>query len=614
MRLLTLGDWRGCGGKDRGPCRRSGEDWALTNCPAEGKKDGRGEPICPLADSCGEPRDVRHVSNVDVSLFDYNDAVWMYTRDVERIELLTARDELQLFESIDVAERHLVEGMASIPGVVAYILRLAGRVAKGEIELSELVDINKILDDDIVEQQVDEEHGDADNESDEEVEATTVASRLESVRANTLQKFAAIRRNYARMLVALEKHGFDSDTFRDMRGKVLADLHEACLSDKLIEQLCESVQREVEGVRITEDRLRDLLVTKCGLSIAEFEKQLPRPQFNIGWFHREIKAEHAHSERIARWLVEIEVEVRWLCDRKARLLIPLDSFKSIGRQILVGQEQIRKGKRLMTEANLRLVLSIARRYVGNGVEFLDLVQEGNTGLLKAIEKFEYRRGYKFSTYATWWIRSRITRAIADQARTIRVPVHLCETLDKVDRLRREHLERTGEELGTKALAELADLPERRVIALARIDKMTRELVPLEALIATDEVEDDDDPDAEDVSRETDQRTALLPIFVSSTTPLDCVIEDEERVIWREVLDTLTPRESKVIQLRFGIGTISDHTLEEIGKQYGVTRERIRQIESKALDKLRGPSRSAWLAERLCCERPEQARQVDLPLV
>jgi RNA polymerase primary sigma factor len=328
----------------------------------------------------------------------------------------------------------------------------------------------------------------------------------------------------------------------------------------------------VEDVRKKERELRRIVVDKCRMPQETFIKDFPPNLLNLKWVEKQAKAGKPWSETIARFIPPIQDQQQKLIDLQAQLVVPLDVLKDINKAMNDGERSSRAAKKEMIEANLRLVISIAKKYTNRGLQFLDLIQEGNIGLMKAVEKFEYRRGYKFSTYATWWIRQAITRSIADQARTIRIPVHMIETINKMNRYSRQHLQEHGFEPNASMLAEKMEIPEDKI---RKIMKIAKEPISMETPIG-----DDDDSHLGDFIEDS-----------VNTAPMDAAVQAGLRDIVKDVLDSLTPREAKVMRMRFGIEMTSDHTLEEVGKQFDVTRERVRQIEAKALRKMKHPSRS-----------------------
>ena len=377
------------------------------------------------------------------------------------------------------------------------------------------------------------------------------------------------------MLAVLQKEGHKAPKYLDLQKKISARADADPLLRAQVEQLCDSVRSEVDDIRQHERKILDLVVNKARHAAPDFIKVFPGNETNLRWIDREVAAHHAYSEQLAKYRQAIIEQQQKLLDLQTRVMIPMKDLKEINKQMSTGEAKARRAKREMTEANLRLVISIAKKYTNRGLQFLDLIQEGNIGLMKAVDKFEYRRGYKFSTYATWWIRQAITRSIADQARTIRIPVHMIETINKMNRISRQILQETGQEPDPATLAEKMEMPEEKI---RKILKISKEPISMETPIG-----DDDDSHLGDFIEDQ-----------STVAPSDAAVYASLRDVSKDVLDTLTPREAKVLRMRFGIEMNTDHTLEEVGKQFDVTRERIRQIEAKALRKLRHPSRSEKL--------------------
>ncbi|NDF45790.1 MAG: RNA polymerase sigma factor RpoD, partial [Betaproteobacteria bacterium] len=341
---------------------------------------------------------------------------------------------------------------------------------------------------------------------------------------------------------------------------------------KTIEKLCDMVRAQVDEVRKKERELRRIIVDKCGMPQETFVKDFPPNLLNLKWVEKQAAAGKPWSATMGRNIPPIQELQQKLIDLQANVVVPLAQLKDINKRMNEGEASSRHAKKEMIEANLRLVISIAKKYTNRGLQFLDLIQEGNIGLMKAVDKFEYRRGYKFSTYATWWIRQAITRSIADQARTIRIPVHMIETINKMNRISRQHLQEFGFEPDASVLAEKMEIPEDKI---RKIMKIAKEPISMETPIG-----DDDDSHLGDFIEDS-----------VNTAPIEAAMQAGLRDVVKDILDGLTPREAKVLRMRFGIEMTSDHTLEEVGKQFDVTRERIRQIEAKALRKLKHPSRS-----------------------
>ncbi|MEO8303199.1 MAG: RNA polymerase sigma factor RpoD [Betaproteobacteria bacterium] len=513
------------------------------------------------------------VSTLDSEFGRTTDPVRMYMREMGSVELLTREGEIEIAKRIEEGLKHMIMAISACPMTVAQILDLAGKIEKDEFKIDDLVDglmdFNEALDafedvDDDVEASEDE--GDA---------GAIAAENLERLKVAALARFATIRRHFARMLVVLTKDGHKSPKYLELQKKVQAELMQIRFAARQVEKLCDSVRHEVDNIRQIERKIQDLVVNKGGMPRPDFIKKFPENETSLRWIDREVTAHHGYSETLAKYRQAIVEQQQKLLNLQSRVMIPLKDLKEINKQMSQGEAKARRAKREMTEANLRLVISIAKKYTNRGLQFLDLIQEGNIGLMKAVDKFEYRRGYKFSTYATWWIRQAITRSIADQARTIRIPVHMIETINKMNRISRQILQETGQEPDPALLAEKMEMPEEKI---RKILKISKEPISMETPIG-----DDDDSHLGDFIED-----------LSTVAPSDAAVNASLRNVCKDVLDTLTPREAKVLRMRFGIEMNTDHTLEEVGKQFDVTRERIRQIEAKALRKLRHPSRSEKL--------------------
>ncbi|WP_294637651.1 RNA polymerase sigma factor RpoD, partial [uncultured Aquabacterium sp.] len=387
-----------------------------------------------------------------------------------------------------------------------------------------------------------------------------------------LAKFDSLRANFEKMAKSFEKDGYKSAPYNKAQEAISQELMTIRFTVKIIERLCDVLRAQVDDIRRYERELRKIVVDKCGMPQEHFIKVFPPNMLNLDWAVQESQAGKNHSAVMGRQLPAIQELQQKLIDLQAKAVVPIEDLKSINKRMNEGEKASRDAKKEMIEANLRLVISIAKKYTNRGLQFLDLIQEGNIGLMKAVDKFEYRRGYKFSTYATWWIRQAITRSIADQARTIRIPVHMIETINKMNRISRQHLQEFGFEPDAPTLAAKMEMPEDKI---RKIMKIAKEPISMETPIG-----DDDDSHLGDFIEDT-----------NNTAPIEAAMQAGLRDVVKDILDSLTPREAKVLRMRFGIEMSTDHTLEEVGKQFDVTRERIRQIEAKAIRKLKHPSRS-----------------------
>jgi RNA polymerase primary sigma factor len=511
-------------------------------------------------------------STLDSEFGRTTDPVRMYMREMGSVELLTREGEIEIAKRIEEGLKHMIMAISACPMTVAQILDLAGKIEKDELKIDDLVD--GLMD--FKEELAPVDDSDDEETEEDEADAGKLASEnLERLKVAAMEKFLAIRKHFARMLVVLTKDGHKAPKYLEHQKKISAELMQIRFAARMVERLCDSVRTEVDNIRQIERKIQDLVVNKGGMPRPDFIKAFPANETSLRWIDREVAAHHNYSEQLAKYRQAIVEQQQKLLDLQVRVMIPLKDLKDINKQMSTGEAKARKAKREMTEANLRLVISIAKKYTNRGLQFLDLIQEGNIGLMKAVDKFEYRRGYKFSTYATWWIRQAITRSIADQARTIRIPVHMIETINKMNRISRQILQETGQEPDPATLAEKMEMPEEKI---RKILKISKEPISMETPIG-----DDDDSHLGDFIEDQ-----------STVAPSDAAVNASLRDVCKDILDTLTPREAKVLRMRFGIEMNTDHTLEEVGKQFDVTRERIRQIEAKALRKLRHPSRSEKL--------------------
>jgi RNA polymerase primary sigma factor len=513
------------------------------------------------------------LSTVDSEFGRTTDPVRMYMREMGTVELLTREGEIEIAKRIEGGLQAMMFAISASPTTVAEILSYADRIASGEMKISEAVDgfvSEDEADDYVAEEDVD--FFDEEDDDDGNGGSKALTKKLEELKAAALVKFDALRINFDKMRKAFEKDGYQSTAYNKAQQAISSELMTIRFTVKTIEKLCAILRSQVDDVRRYERELRKILVDKCGMPQEYFIKSFPPNILNLKWAEKEIASGKAYSLVLARNLPPVQELQKKLTDQQARAVVPLEDLKRINKRMNEGERASRDAKKEMIEANLRLVISIAKKYTNRGLQFLDLIQEGNIGLMKAVDKFEYRRGYKFSTYATWWIRQAITRSIADQARTIRIPVHMIETINKMNRLSRQHLQEFGFEPDAPTLAEKMEIPEDKI---RKIMKIAKEPISMETPIG-----DDDDSHLGDFIEDT-----------NNTAPIEAAMQAGLRDVVKDILDSLTPREAKVLRMRFGIEMSTDHTLEEVGKQFDVTRERIRQIEAKAIRKLKHPSRS-----------------------
>ncbi|HLE65844.1 MAG TPA: RNA polymerase sigma factor RpoD, partial [Burkholderiales bacterium] len=520
------------------------------------------------------------LSTVDSEFGRTTDPVRMYMREMGSVELLTREGEIEIAKRIEEGLRHMIQAISACPTTIQEILDLADKVEKDELRIDEVVDglIDPTAKDEFdprkAESAEDEEDA-IEEEMTEEEESAAQSASLLKLRTAALEKFARIRRLYDKKMRLLEAKGSKDKDYLRARDHVGSELMTIRFTARTVERLCDSVRSLVDEIRSHEREIHDICVRKAQMPRQHFIKLFAGTEGSKRWLTTEINVGNPWSEALVRLepaILELLGDIQAV---QQKIGIPIRDLKEINKQMSTGEAKARRAKREMTEANLRLVISIAKKYTNRGLQFLDLIQEGNIGLMKAVDKFEYRRGYKFSTYATWWIRQAITRSIADQARTIRIPVHMIETINKMNRISRQILQETGQEPDPQTLATRMEMPEEKI---RKILKISKEPISMETPIG-----DDDDSHLGDFIEDS-----------STMAPADAATYASLRDVTKDVLDTLTPREAKVLRMRFGIEMSTDHTLEEVGKQFDVTRERIRQIEAKALRKLRHPSRSERL--------------------
>jgi RNA polymerase primary sigma factor len=513
------------------------------------------------------------LSTVDSEFGRTTDPVRMYMREMGSVELLTREGEIEIAKRIEGGLQSMMQAISASPKTIAEILAMADRIGAGDMQISEVVD-GFVSDDEADDYVAEEDFDEFDEEDDDDGQGGSKAltKKLEELKSQALDRFATVRTHFEKMRKAFEKEGYNSPGYDKAQHMLTEDLMTIRFTVKTIEKLCDVLRSQVDDVRRFEREIRKIVVDRCGMPQEHFIKTFPPNILNLKWAEKEVHANKGYSAVLGRNLPAIQELQQKLIDLQQHAVVPLDDLKEINRQMNAGEKASRDAKKEMIEANLRLVISIAKKYTNRGLQFLDLIQEGNIGLMKAVDKFEYRRGYKFSTYATWWIRQAITRSIADQARTIRIPVHMIETINKMNRISRQHLQEFGFEPDAPTLAEKMEIPEDKI---RKIMKIAKEPISMETPIG-----DDDDSHLGDFIEDT-----------NNTAPIEAAMQAGLRDVVKDILDSLTPREAKVLRMRFGIEMSTDHTLEEVGKQFDVTRERIRQIEAKAIRKLKHPSRS-----------------------
>jgi RNA polymerase primary sigma factor len=517
------------------------------------------------------------LSTVDSEFGRTTDPVRMYMREMGLFDLLTREGEIEIAKRIEGGMQAMMLAISSSPAIMARILEFGDKIASGEMAISEVVDgfvVADEADDYVAEEDVDS-FDNSEDDDDGKGGSKAMTRRLEEMKVTALERFAAMRLSFDKLRKAFEKQGYGSTQYRNAQRTLSTQLMTVRFTVKTIDKLSALLRTQVDDVRRHEREIRKIAVDRCGMPQEHFIKQFPPNALNLDWVKGESSTGKPYSAALGRHVAAIQDLQTRLIDVQAHAAIPLDELKAINKKMNEGERTSLDAKREMIEANLRLVISIAKKYTNRGMQFLDLIQEGNVGLMKAVEKFEYRRGFKFSTYATWWIRQAITRAIADQARTIRVPVHMIESINKMNRVSRAHLQEFGFEPDAATIALKLEMPEAKV---RQIMKIAKEPISLEVPIG-----DDGDTTLGDFIEDT-----------HNVAPMEAAMQSGLRAVVGELLDGLTTREAKVLRMRFGIDMSGDHTHDEVGKQFDVTRERIRQIEATALRKLKHPSRSEKL--------------------
>ncbi|NNM21667.1 MAG: RNA polymerase sigma factor RpoD [Gammaproteobacteria bacterium] len=526
----------------------------------------------PVADNDDDAAEAAAaLATVDSEFGRTTDPVRMYMREMGTVELLTREGEIRIAKRIEQGLNQVRRATAMLPRTPDILIETWDEVHRGDKRLNELLTgfIDPNAPDEIA-KPVNTANGEKKSTDDDEKKKDDGPDPEEAKR-----RFATMKRAYNRMISGIETSGSSDPKVYKARERIADQIMELKLAPKTFEVLVGSVRETIAMIRAQERQIMQYCVREAGMPRKDFIASFPANETDLNWVEKHIRAKRKHSSTLAKLRPDITRAQRKLILMEKINHMSISEMKEINRQMSIGEAKARRAKKEMVEANLRLVISIDKKYTNRGLQFLDLIQEGNIGLMKAVDKFEYRRGYKFSTYATWWIRQAITRSIADQARTIRIPVHMIETINKLNRISRQMLQEMGREPTPDELAIRMEMPEDKV---RKVLKIAKEPISMETPIGDDE-------------------DSHLGDFIEDTnvdSPVDSATNEGLRETTHGVLAGLTPREAKVLRMRFGIDMNTDHTLEEVGKQFDVTRERIRQIEAKALRKLRHPSRSEQL--------------------
>ena len=510
------------------------------------------------------------LATIDSEFGRTTDPVRMYMREMGTVDLLTREGEIKIAKRIEKGLNQALQALAAYPPTIRALIRVYERVEAGEAKLTEL--LTGYIDPNAKEEEIPtpKQRAAATDDDDDEEEVDLGPDPQEAA-----DRFNKMRRTYQRLVDATDKHGWGTPPADKARQNLVGQFMQLKLTPKLIDRLTSSLRGIIERVRTNERAVMRMCVREAKMPRKRFIDLFPGNESRVRWLHIQVRRNYPWGDALKPFSKDIKRLQLRLGTIEREGMVSITEIKEINRRMSIGEAKARRAKKEMVEANLRLVISIAKKYTNRGLQFLDLIQEGNIGLMKAVDKFEYRRGYKFSTYATWWIRQAITRSIADQARTIRIPVHMIETINKLNRISRQILQEKGREPTPDELAERMEMPEEKV---RKVLKIAKEPISMETPIGDDE-------------------DSHLGDFIEDqniVSPAESATAEGLRESTQDILAGLTPREAKVLRMRFGIEMNTDHTLEEVGKQFDVTRERIRQIEAKALRKLRHPSRSEQL--------------------